>query len=65
MCIRDRLTSARQKGMLAVAVFDGDGNTVESVPSTLLFVELPTSDYLKLQGGAPISRYQMCIRDRR
>ncbi len=51
------LTSARQKGMLAVAVFDGDGNTVESVPATQLFVELPTVDFLKLQGGAPISRY--------
>lgn len=51
------LISARQKGMLAVAVFDRDGNTVESVPATQLFVELPTDDYLKLQGGVPISRY--------
>jgi signal transduction histidine kinase len=51
------LISARQKGMLAVAVFDSDGNTVESVPATQLFVELPTVDYLKLQNGAPISRY--------
>jgi signal transduction histidine kinase len=51
------LKSVRQKGMLAVAVFDRDGNTIESVPSTQLFVELPTDDFLKLQGGAPISRY--------
>jgi signal transduction histidine kinase len=51
------LMSARQKGMLAVAVFDRDGNTVESVPATQLFVELPTDDYLKLEGGVPISRY--------
>jgi signal transduction histidine kinase len=51
------LISARQKGMLAVAVFDRDGNTVESVPATQLFVELPTDDYLKLQSRAPISRY--------
>jgi signal transduction histidine kinase len=51
------LTSARQKGMLAVAVFDRDGNTVEFVPANQLFVELPTDDYLKLQGGAPVSRY--------
>jgi signal transduction histidine kinase len=51
------LKSARQRGMLAVAVFDSDGNTIESVPSTQLFVELPTDDFLKLQGGAPISRY--------
>jgi signal transduction histidine kinase len=51
------LKSARQKGMLAVAVFDRDGNTTESVPSNQLFVELPTDDFLKLQAGAPISRY--------
>jgi signal transduction histidine kinase len=51
------LKSARQKGMLAVAVFDPDGNTIESVPATQLFVELPTDDYLKLEAGAPISRY--------
>jgi signal transduction histidine kinase len=51
------LKSFRQKGMLAVAVFDRDGNTIESVPSTQLFVELPTDDFLKLQAGAPISRY--------
>jgi signal transduction histidine kinase len=51
------LKSSRQKGMLAVAVFDRDGNTVESVPSNQLFVELPTDDYLKLQNGSPISRY--------
>ena len=51
------LKSARQRGMLAVAVFDREGNTIESVPATQLFVELPTSDYLRLQGGATISRY--------
>jgi hypothetical protein len=51
------LKSASQKGMLAVAVFDHDGNTIESVPANQLFVELPTTDYLKLQNGAPISRY--------
>ncbi len=51
------LKSARQKGMLAVAVFDRDGNTIESVPATQLFVELPTDDFLRLQRGAPISRY--------
>jgi signal transduction histidine kinase len=51
------LKNVKQKGMLAVAVFDRDGNTLESVPSTQLFVELPTDDFLKLQAGAPISRY--------
>jgi signal transduction histidine kinase len=51
------LKSARQRGMLAVAVFDRDGNTIEYVPTSQLFVELPTDDYLKLQRGNPISRY--------
>jgi len=51
------LKSARQKGMLAVDVFDRDGNTIESVPANQLFVELPTDDLLVLQRGAPISRY--------
>jgi signal transduction histidine kinase len=51
------LKSARQKGMIAVSVFDRDGNTIESVPATQLFVELPTEDFLRLQRGAPISRY--------
>jgi signal transduction histidine kinase len=51
------LKSVRQKGMLAVAVFDRDGNTIDSAPSNQLFVELPTYDFLKLQEGAPISRY--------
>lgn len=51
------LKSARQRGMLAVAVFDHDGNTIEVVPANQIFVELPTDDFLKLQGGAPISRY--------
>jgi signal transduction histidine kinase len=51
------LKSVRQKGMLGVSVFDRDGNTIESVPATQLFVELPPDDFLKLQGRAPISRY--------
>jgi signal transduction histidine kinase len=51
------LKSSRQAGMLAVAVFDRDGNTVEAMPTTQLFVELPTDDYLRLQNGEPITRY--------
>jgi signal transduction histidine kinase len=51
------LRSAKQKGMLAVAVFDQGGNVIEAVPSTQLFVELPTDDYLRLQGGQLITRY--------
>ena len=43
--------------MLAIAVFDRDGNTIEAVPATQLFVELPMDDYLRLQRGEPITRY--------
>ena len=51
------LKSARQRGMLAVAIFDHEGNTIEAVPATQLFVELPTEDYLRLQNGSPLTRY--------
>ena len=51
------LKSARQEGMLAIAVFDPDGATVEAVPATQLFVELPVEDYLRVQTGEPITRY--------
>jgi len=51
------LRTAQQDGMLAVAVFDADGNPVRSVPATLLFVELPVDDYLELTRLKPISRY--------
>lgn len=55
--LRALLRSSRQKGMLGVAVFDRDGNAVEAVPSTQLFVELQAEDLLRLQGGRPITRY--------
>lgn len=51
------LKSARQEGMLAIAVFDPDGNTIEAVPATQLFVELEMDDYLRLQGSESITRY--------
>ncbi len=51
------LRSAQQRGMLAVAIFDADGNTVEAVPAGQLFVELPADDYVQLLEGEPISRY--------
>ena len=51
------LKSARQQGMLAVSIFDREGNTIEAVPATQLFVELPTEDFLRMQNGAPITRY--------
>ena len=51
------LKSARQEGMLAIAVFDPDGATIEAVPATQLFVELPMEDYLRVQTGESITRY--------
>lgn len=51
------LKSARQKGMLAVAIFDHEGNTIDALPVTQLFVELSTEDFLRLQLGGPITRY--------
>jgi signal transduction histidine kinase len=51
------LQSARQQGMLAIAVFDRDGNTIEAMPATQIFVELPMEDYWRLQNGGPITRY--------
>ncbi|MFT3782232.1 MAG: sensor histidine kinase [Nibricoccus sp.] len=49
--------SAKQRGMLGVAVFDEEGGTVQAVPATMLFVDLPADDYLRLLGGSPISRF--------
>ncbi|HYC72725.1 MAG TPA: sensor histidine kinase, partial [Opitutaceae bacterium] len=51
------LPSAQQEGMLAVAVFDRDGNLVRAIPDTLLFAELPVTDYFVLLQGGPISRF--------
>jgi signal transduction histidine kinase len=43
--------------MLAIAVFDPDGGTIEAVPANQLFVELPMEDYLRVQTGESITRY--------
>jgi signal transduction histidine kinase len=51
------LRSAQQRGMLAVAIFDAEGSTVEAVPAGQLFVELPPDDYVQLLDGSPISRF--------
>jgi signal transduction histidine kinase len=51
------LPTAQQEGMLAVAVFDAQGDLVRALPDTLLFAELATSDYVALLGLAPISRF--------
>ncbi|MFT3829939.1 MAG: sensor histidine kinase [Opitutaceae bacterium] len=50
------LRSARQEGMLAIAIFDAEGTTIEAVPGDQLFVELPLDDHMRLQAGAAISR---------
>jgi signal transduction histidine kinase len=56
------LKSARQDGMLAVAVFDEDGRTIQAVPYSMLFVELPPDDYTRLLGGNAISRHHPAFR---
>jgi signal transduction histidine kinase len=50
-------SAKQQQGMVAVAVFDSEGRTVTTVPSTMLFPELPADDYLRLLSGGPLSRY--------
>lgn len=56
------LRSAQQSGMLAVAIFDADGNPLRAVPNNLFFVELPVDDYLALTQLKPISRYHPAFR---
>ncbi|MBI5424913.1 MAG: sensor histidine kinase [Opitutae bacterium] len=51
------LPAAQQDGMLAVAVFNEQGDLLRAVPDSLLFAELATTDYVTLLGNAPISRY--------
>lgn len=50
------LPSASQGGMLAVVVFDANGDLGGTVPGSLLFAELAAPDYLALLGGTPVSR---------
>ena len=56
------LKSARQEGMLGVSVFDEEGRTLQSVPASMLFVELPTEDYARLIGGGIVSRFHPAFR---
>lgn len=48
---------ARQQGLLSMAVFDADGLALDSVPAGGALVELSMGDFLQLQTGNPISRY--------
>jgi signal transduction histidine kinase len=51
------LSTARQQGVLGMALFDSEGNLIEAVPGSQLFAELPVEDYLQLLLGTSISRY--------
>jgi signal transduction histidine kinase len=55
------LKSAAQEGMLAIAVFDGHGELLQSLPASLLLPELPADDYGELLGAKPISRYHPAL----
>ena len=61
---RKRLASAlvagaRQKGVLALAIFDEDGLPLEVIPAARGFVDLSVGDFLQLQRNAPISRLHL------
>lgn len=51
------LPDARREGMLALALFDEAGVTLEKLPASQLLVELPVEDYVQLQDGQPITRF--------
>jgi signal transduction histidine kinase len=51
------LDSARQQGMLAVTIFDAEGNTLQAVPSTLLLDDLSPTDYPQLLQKDHLSHY--------
>jgi signal transduction histidine kinase len=51
------LESAQQEDMLAVAVFDARGHTLQYAPASLIFAELPIEDFIRLQKSEPISRF--------
>lgn len=43
--------------VIAVTVFDAEGNILEAVPTSLLLEDLPPGDYPRLLGNESISRY--------
>ena len=49
--------TAEQRGMLAVTIFDANGESLHSVPLTLLLPEIPAADFPELLGGRAISHY--------
>src|SRR5688572_19392888 len=57
---REGVVIAAESGgdnVLAVTIFDAEGNILEAVPTSLLLAELPPGDYPRLLGNEPISRY--------
>ena len=47
----------QQEGMLAVVIYDGEGNTLQALPTSLLLAELSPTDYPRLLSGEHITRY--------
>lgn len=62
--LRALLPDARREGLLALAIFDADGVTLEQVPSDQLLVELPFDDFIHLRRGERITRYFPAFRMR-
>ena len=58
------VANARQSGLLALAIFDAGGATLEAVPSGRSFVELPVEDCFQLVSGSTISRSESSVRTR-
>ena len=57
---REGVVIAAESGgdnVIAVTVFDAEGNILEAVPTSLLLEDLPAGDYPRLLGNEPISRY--------
>ena len=51
------LPDARRRGMLAMAIFDEAGVTLDKIPANQPLVELPLEDFIQLQNGQPITRF--------
>lgn len=51
------LSSARQNGMLGVAVYDAEGVLLRAVPAARAFLDLPPEDFLEVAQHRRLSRY--------
>jgi signal transduction histidine kinase len=54
--------TADQRGMLAVTIFDANGEPLHSVPLSLLLPEIPAADFPQLLAGRAISHYHPSYR---